>query len=178
MPSLLEYIPAIGEVIDRVLPDPKQKEQLKYELAKLQADENVARMNVLQSMFQHKSLFVAGGIPSLIWIGVLSLLNNYVLMPWMGVIGLSAPAVELPEQYWTLLGWIVTGLFGKKIVDDNAWFWKGKLVSPSITTFDQNNDELSKAMVDLLLRVINGENIPPEKRNIIIEPLLIKRESA
>ena len=53
-----------------------------------------------------------------------------------------------------------------------------KLVSPSITTFDQNNDELSKAMVDLLLRVINGENIPPEKRNIIIEPLLIKRESA
>jgi hypothetical protein len=131
MPSLLEYVPAIGEIIDRVLPDPKQKEQLKYELAKLQADENVARMNVLQSMFQHKSLFVAGGIPSLIWIGVLSLLNNYILLPWVGVIGLPAPAVDLPEQYWTLLGWIVTGLLGKKIVDDNAWFWKGKLVSPS-----------------------------------------------
>lgn len=53
-----------------------------------------------------------------------------------------------------------------------------KLVSPSITTFDQNNDELSKAMVDLLLKVINGEDIPIEERNIIIEPLLIKRESA
>jgi hypothetical protein len=131
MATLLEYIPAIGDIIDRVLPDPKQKEQLKYELAKLQADENVSRMNVLQAMMGNKSLFVAGGIPSLIWIGVLSLLNNYVLMPWMGVIGFSAPAVELPEQYWTLLGWVITGLFGKKIVDDNAWFWNGKLVSPS-----------------------------------------------
>jgi len=131
MPSLLEYIPAIGEVIDRVLPDPKQKEQLKYELAKLQADENVARMGVLQSMMSNKNLFVSGGIPSLIWIGVLSLFNNYVLMPWMSVIGFSTPVVELPEQYWTLLGWVITGLFGKKIVDDNAWFWNGKLVSPS-----------------------------------------------
>lgn len=131
MPSLLEYIPAIGEVIDRVLPDPKQKEQLKYELAKLQADENVARMGVLQSMMSNKNLFVSGGIPSLIWIGVLSLLNNYVLMPWMNVIGFSTPVVELPEQYWTLLGVVITGLFGKKVIDDNSWFWNGKLISPS-----------------------------------------------
>ncbi len=131
MASLLEHIPAIGEIIDRVLPDPKQKEQLKYELAKLQADENIARMGILQSMFRHESLFVAGGIPSLIWIGVLSLLNNYILMPWAAAFGLKAPAVDLPEAYWTLLGYIITGLFGKKLVDNNAWFWKGKLVSPS-----------------------------------------------
>ena len=70
MPSLLEYIPAIGEVIDRVLPDPKQKEQLKYELAKLQADENVARMGVLQSMMSHSNLFVSAGMAGLIRIGV------------------------------------------------------------------------------------------------------------
>lgn len=131
MPSLLEYIPAIGDVIDRVLPDPKQKEQLKYELAKLQADENIARMNVLQVMMGNKSLFVSGGIPSLIWLGVIALFNNYVLLPWAGVFGLPVPDVVLPEQYWTLLGWVITGLLGKKLVDDNAWFWKGKLVSPS-----------------------------------------------
>ncbi len=53
-----------------------------------------------------------------------------------------------------------------------------KLVTPSITTFDQNNDKISKAVVDLLLKVINGENIPSEKRNIIIDPQLIQRESA
>jgi hypothetical protein len=131
MASLLEYVPAIGDIIDRVLPDPKQKEQLKYELAKLQANENVSRMGVLQSMFQHKSLFVSGGIPSLIWLGVIALFNNYVLIPWAGVFGFPVPDVALPEQYWTLLGWVITGLFGKKIVDDNAWFWNGKLVSPS-----------------------------------------------
>ena len=157
MASLLEYIPAIGSIIDRVVPDPKQKEQLKYELAKLQADENVARMGVLQSMFQHESLFVAGGIPSLIWIGVLSLLNNYVLMPWMGVIGLSAPAVELQEQYWTLLGWIITGLFGKKIVDNNAWFWKGKLVSPSKKSLEASI-YTNTAPVEKILEQENAED--------------------
>lgn len=131
MATLLEYIPAIGEIIDRVLPDPKKAQELKYQLAQLQADENVARMNVLQAMMGNKSLFVSGGIPSLIWLGVIAIFNNYVLLPWAGVFGFPVPNVALPEQYWTLLGWVITGLFGKKIVDDNAWFWNGKLVSPS-----------------------------------------------
>jgi len=82
-------------------------------------------------MLSNKSMFVAGGIPALIWLGVIMLFNNYVLLPWAEAFGLRAPQVILPEQYWTLLGWIITGLFGKKIIDNNAWYWKGKLISPS-----------------------------------------------
>ena len=52
------------------------------------------------------------------------------------------------------------------------------LVSPSLTTFDQENDNTSKAIVDLLVNLIKEENISIENRNIIIEPRLIKRESA
>ena len=131
MACLLDYIPALGEIIDRVLPDPKKAQELKAEIAKLQANENIARMGVLQAMLSNKSMFVAGGIPALIWLGVIMLFNNYVLLPWAEVFGLRAPQVILPEQYWTLLGWIITGLFGKKIIDNNAWYWKGKLISPS-----------------------------------------------
>jgi len=129
--SLIEYIPAIGEIIDRVLPDPKKAQELKAEIARLQANENIARMGVLQAMMANKSMFVAGGIPALIWLGALMLFNNYVLLPWAEVFGFHAPQVVLPEQYWTLLGWIITGLLGKKIIDNNAWYWKGQLISPS-----------------------------------------------
>jgi DNA-binding LacI/PurR family transcriptional regulator len=53
-----------------------------------------------------------------------------------------------------------------------------KLFLPSITTFDQNNDEASKAIVDLLIKLIKEEDVPPEERSIVVEPLLIKRKSA
>ena len=53
-----------------------------------------------------------------------------------------------------------------------------RLISPSITTFDQENDKASKAIVDLLINLIKEENIPIENRDIVIEPRLIKRESA
>lgn len=129
--NILDLAPSITHVIDRILPDPTKAQEMKMELAKIQADENVARMGVLQVLLSNKNLFVAGAIPALIWIGVLSILNNYVLMPWVQVFGISPPQIDLPTPYWELLGWIITGLFGKKIVDDNAWFWKGKLISPS-----------------------------------------------
>jgi DNA-binding LacI/PurR family transcriptional regulator len=52
------------------------------------------------------------------------------------------------------------------------------LITPSLTTFDQKNDEISKTIVNLLIKLIKEENISVEERNVIIEPLLIKRESA
>jgi len=35
MACFLDYIPALGEIIDRVLPDPKKAQELKAEIAKL-----------------------------------------------------------------------------------------------------------------------------------------------
>lgn len=53
-----------------------------------------------------------------------------------------------------------------------------RLVSPSLTTFDQDRPRLAAAMIDLLLDMIDGKNIPKNRRNVIIDSIFIKRQSA
>ena len=77
--NILELIPGIGSIIDKVIPDPNKKTELKLELAKLDAAEATERLGVLKNMMGHKSLFVAGGIPALIWLVVLYILFNHIV---------------------------------------------------------------------------------------------------
>lgn len=124
--NLLDLLPGLSGIIERVIPDPNKKAELEFELSKIQAEEVKARMGVLQGMLSNKSLFVAGAIPALLWLAVLGLLNNYVLGPWFGV-----QPINFPDQYWTLLSTVVIGLFGKKVVDGNEFRWpNGNVASP------------------------------------------------
>ncbi len=52
------------------------------------------------------------------------------------------------------------------------------LVRPSITTFEQHNDQVAVHLVDMMTAQIEGREIPPEERKVIIKPTLISRESA
>jgi len=52
------------------------------------------------------------------------------------------------------------------------------LVSPGLTTFEQNNDQLAIKLVDLLSDLIEDRPIPPERRNVAVRSTMIKRESA
>lgn len=129
--NILELIPGIGSIIDKVIPDPNKKTELKLELAKLDAAEATERLGVLKNMMGHKSLFVAGGIPALIWLVVLYILFNHIVFPLLGGFRLHVEPIALPEGYWTLLQTVIVGLFGKKVIDGNEWRWNGKLVSPA-----------------------------------------------
>lgn len=53
-----------------------------------------------------------------------------------------------------------------------------KLVTPSLTTFEQHNDQVAKKLFELLVDVIEDRHISPEDRHIIIQPTMVKRESA
>ncbi len=124
--NLLDLLPGLSGIIERVIPDPDKKAELELELSKIQAEEVKARMGVLQGMLSNKSLFVAGAIPALLWLAVLGLLNNYVLGPWFGV-----QPINFPDQYWTLLTTVIVGLFGKKVMDGNEFRWpNGNIASP------------------------------------------------
>lgn len=129
--NILELIPGIGSIIDKVIPDPNKKTELKLELAKLDAAEATERLGVLKNMMGHKSLFVAGGIPALIWLAVVYILANYIIFPLLGAVGLSVTPIQLPDEYWGLLKVVIVGLFGKKVIDGNEWRWNGKLISPA-----------------------------------------------
>ena len=52
------------------------------------------------------------------------------------------------------------------------------LVKPTITTFEQHNDQVAEALVDQIIALIDGVPLPQEKQRVIIKPTLIKRNSA
>ena len=53
------------------------------------------------------------------------------------------------------------------------------LISPSLSTVDQQTEEMGKTAADLLIKMINSGKTNTRKKNqhIILEPLLKKKES-
>lgn len=129
--NVLDLIPGISGIIDKVVPDPNKQQELKLELAKLDAQENIARLGMLGNMLSNKSFFVAGGIPAIIWLAVVYLATNYILFPLLAGLGMKIAPILLPDEYWSLLQIVVVGLFGKKVIDGNEWRWGDKLISPA-----------------------------------------------
>ena len=129
--NVLELLPGIGKVIDKVIPDADKKQEMKFELQKMDAQQEAARLGVLKEMMGHKSVFVAGGIPALIWLAVLYILANHIIYPLLGAFGFVVTPISMPSEYWSLLNLIIGCLFGKKVIDGNEWRWGGEVVSPA-----------------------------------------------
>lgn len=54
----------------------------------------------------------------------------------------------------------------------------GELVDPELTTIDHRKQEISTSIVQILVDMIEGKELPPERRQIVLKPNLIIRESA
>lgn len=68
-------------------------------------------------IFGREAFIEWGGIPCLVWIGVICLVLNHIVYP---IIGAAYPFIKpapLPKEYWDALAWIICGLFGKKVGD-------------------------------------------------------------
>ena len=52
------------------------------------------------------------------------------------------------------------------------------LITPELTTFEQHNDQVAIHLVDMMIAQIEGQELPPEQRHIVVKPTLIVRESA
>lgn len=107
--SLLALIPLIGNVIDRVIPDPSEKMKLHLELAKLADAENArasqealaqSRTNAVEA--GHRSIFVAGWRPAVGWVCAGALVYNVIL----------APMVKLPVADLGFLQTILLAMLG------------------------------------------------------------------
>lgn len=105
-------VPAVTAILDKVIPDKNEANRLAHEistLAEKQAHESIlAQIKVNEVQASHKSIFVAGARPAIMWICALGLfyavfaypvldiwfempeLNTDVLMPtMMGLLGLG-----------------------------------------------------------------------------------------
>ncbi len=119
MVNVLDAIPVIGNLIDKVILNPNEANNLKLELEKLEVQRDIAKHDVQKAWLGNKSPYVAGAIPTILWMvsGVIAF--NHILAPLLMAIGLNVPVLELPAYYTDLAGTIVLGLFAKKAWDSS-----------------------------------------------------------
>lgn len=90
MPGLLDLIPVLGDIINKVIPDPKVKADLQIRLAELADqeakrahEENIGQIEVNKVEAANPSLFVAGWRPAIGWSCGAALLYNTLLAPML-----------------------------------------------------------------------------------------------
>jgi hypothetical protein len=112
--GLLSLIPVIGDLIDKVIPDPQKKMEYQIELQKL-ADQEAQRehtemlgqIDVNKIEASHRSLFVAGWRPFIGWVGGVGLATTYIVIPIINTVQGKPLTLDMSELL-VLLG----GLLG------------------------------------------------------------------
>lgn len=116
--NLLDALPVIGDIVGKVVKDPNQAEELKIELQKLELQKEIARHGAVSAWLSNKSPFVAGAIPTILWMVSVVVLFNHIMAPlftWMT--GRAVPVLDLPAYYTDMATSIVYALFIKKAWD-------------------------------------------------------------
>ena len=122
--AITAFLPIIGKVLDRVLPDSAEA-KLKVmtlaqegQLAELDADVKLAagQMEINKSEAAHSSVFVAGWRPFVGWVCGVSLAYHFILQPFINYIAFVSgadlqglPTLEMDDLYTVLLGMLGLG---------------------------------------------------------------------
>ena len=103
-------IPAVTGLLDKFIPDADEKAKLAHDIATIaekQAHETVmAQIKVNEVQAAHKSLFVAGGRPAIMWICALGLFYNVLVYPVLDI------WLDMPELNTDILMPVMMGLLG------------------------------------------------------------------
>jgi hypothetical protein len=115
-------LPLLGDVLDRILPDDKAKEQAKLEMLKLAQEGRTIELNAIRDVdvAQNKinevaansTPFAANARPAALWVCVFALGYQYVTLPfltWYSTIqAIPLPPPIMNDDLWL----IITGLLG------------------------------------------------------------------
>jgi len=109
---LLPFIPIIGQLLDRVLPDPKVAEEAKQELAKIavtgELQQIMGQLEINKVEAASSSLFVSGWRPYIGWVCGTALGYTYILAPFLS----HFTSKPLPELSLTELMPVLLALLG------------------------------------------------------------------
>lgn len=123
-PALAALIPALGNLLDRVFPDPQAAADAKVkvmemaqrgELAYLDADLQMAtgQMEVNKAEAQHQSIFVAGWRPAIGWVCAAAFAFKFVVGPSAAVLmTMAGHPIVLPEFDFSEMSTILLGMLG------------------------------------------------------------------
>lgn len=86
--GLISLIPIIGQLVDKIIPDPNQRMQLQLQLSQLadqesarESQERIAQINVNNTEAQNPNMFVAGWRPYIGWVCGAGATLNFVVLP-------------------------------------------------------------------------------------------------
>ena len=113
-----------GKILDKIFPDPEERDKAKIkllelqqtgELARLTADTELAKaqMEINKQEATHKSIFIAGWRPAVGWCCAGAFAYHFILQPLLVFIMVNAGrAVELPEFDMDALYTVLMGMLG------------------------------------------------------------------
>lgn len=111
-------IPAVASLLDKFIEDKDERSKLAHEIATLaerQAHDNaLAQIKVNEVQAAHKSLFVAGGRPAIMWICALGLFYNVIVHPILDI-WLVMPVVNTDILMPVMMG--LLGLGGMRTIE-------------------------------------------------------------
>jgi len=124
MPVWLTLIPAISQLLDKIIPDPEARAKARAELAKaenaqalqemqlaLQADTNQTQINMEEA--KSGSLFVAGWRPFIGWVCGVAFAYHFVMQPLLAfIIANNGGEVKLPQFDMQELSTVLMGMLG------------------------------------------------------------------
>lgn len=107
----------VSALLSRVIPDKSERDKLAHEIATMaekQAHEQImAQVEVNKQEAAHKSLFVAGGRPFIVWVCGVSMAFNYVGIPLIDlVVLLGGREVTIEPLDLELMLPVLFGLLG------------------------------------------------------------------
>lgn len=124
MPVWLTLIPAISQLLDKIIPDPDAREKAKLELAKaenaqalqemqlaLQADKLQTGIN--QTEAENPNLFVSGWRPFIGWVCGVAFAYHFIAQPLLAfLIANAGGEVKLPVFDMQELSTVLMGMLG------------------------------------------------------------------
>ena len=130
MKSLLDLVPEVGKILDNLISTPEEKREAELRLREIDIREVEARLGVQKEWLGNKSVFVAGAIPTILWMVSIVIAFNCIIAPLLSPVW-KIPIMALPDWYAGLAGTIVLGLFGKKTIDGNEFRLHGEVIKPA-----------------------------------------------
>ncbi len=120
--------PIISKALDLIFPDKEKAARAKAMLMTAEAQAELQKMaervKVITAEAQSEDPWVRRWRPSLMYIFMLILLNNYIIYPYLSLFWEQAPMLDIPDQMWNLLMIGVGGYTVGRSVEKAVKNWK------------------------------------------------------
>ena len=124
MAAWLALIPAISQLLDKIIPDPQEREKAKIELIKAERASDLEELRLALSADQMQAdinkeeaasanLFVSGWRPFIGWVCGIAFAYHFILQPILAfAIANNGGKVELPAFDMQTLSTVLMGMLG------------------------------------------------------------------